>query len=107
MDGNGIDMYDLISDLHGYDFNKLHYTGCRFWVGVIEGMYPSPPVPRRKTKCYHPAFVYEYEGKLIFEMETKNSDGEWSKDYYKIPENEYSFIQGEFVKVFLKNSEKK
>lgn len=83
MQSNGIDMYDLVPNIH--ENNKdLNKTNKRFWVGVIEGMYPSPPVPRRKTKCYAPAIVYSYFGTKLFCL---------GKDFYKIPENEFAFIQ--------------
>lgn len=92
MRGNGIDMYDLIPDLHEND-RKLYSTGQKFWVGVIEGIYPSPPVPRRKTKCFTSVDVYLYLDTEVFSMLQKNDDGQFYKSFYKIPEQELIFIQ--------------
>ena len=60
----------------------------KFWVGVIEGMYPSPPVPRRRTNCYSAARVYIYCNKQIFAMDQKDDLGNFYKCFYKIPNNE-------------------
>lgn len=92
MRGKGIDMYDLIPDLHESD-KHLYFTGQKFWVGVIEGMYPSPPVPRRKTRCYYAADVYLYRGQKIFAMNPKTDDAELYTTFYKIPDSELIFIQ--------------
>ncbi len=92
MQGGGIDMYDLIPDLYEGD-KELYSTGQKFWVGVIEGMYPSPPVPRRRTKCYSSADVYLYFDRRVFSMNQKTDDGQFYKSFYEIPENELIFIQ--------------
>lgn len=92
MQGGGVDMYDLIPDLHE-DNKELYSTGQKFWVGVIEGMYPSPPVPRRRTKCYSAADVYLYFGRRVFGMNQKIDNGKFSKSFYEIPENELIFVQ--------------
>ena len=92
MQGGGIDMYDLIPDLHEDDKN-LYSTGKKFWVGVMEGMYPSPPVPRRKTKCYSSADVYLYLDTEVFSMLEKDNTGNFHKVFYKIPKRELIFIQ--------------
>ena len=92
MRGGGIDMYDLIPDLHEDD-KELYFTGQKFWVGVIEGMCPSPPIPRRRTKCYSPADVYLYFGRRVFSMNQKIDNGKFYKSFYEIPENELIFVQ--------------
>lgn len=92
MVGDGIDMYDLIPELTNNDRDIL-YTGKRFWVGVIEGVYPSPPVPRHRTKCYSSVPVYKYHDELIFAMSVKDSKHGWYKNYYKIPKREMIFIE--------------
>ena len=92
MQGGGIDMYDLIPDLHETS-DELYFTGQKFWVGVVEGLYPSPPVPRRRTKCYTAAPVYIYNGIKLFSMNKRDTNGEFCKDFYKIPDNELKFIQ--------------
>lgn len=92
MQGGGIDMYDLISDLHE-DNKKLYSTSQKFWVGVIEGMCPSPPVPRRRTKCFTSVDVYLYFDRKVFSMNQKTDDGQFYKSFYEIPENELIFIQ--------------
>lgn len=92
MQGDGIDMYDLIPNL--YENNKrLISTGKKFWVGVIEGMCPSPPVPRRRTNCFTSVDVYLYLDTEVFSMPQKNDDGEFYKVFYKIPERELIFTQ--------------
>ena len=100
MQGDGIDMYDLITDLiddelESYltdEFVELCSTDQKFWVGVLEGKYPSPPIPRRKTKCYAPAPVYIFFGEYVFSMDRKSENGTWVKDFYVIPENEMKFV---------------
>ena len=92
MQGGGIDMYDLIPDLHE-DNKELYSTGKKFWVGVMEGFYPSPPVPRRRTKCYSSADVYLYSDTKVFSMLEKDDIGNFHKVFYKIPERELIFIQ--------------
>lgn len=92
MQGGGTDMYDLIPDLHE-DNRELYSTGKKFWVGVIEGVCPSPPVPRNRTKCYTSAPVYKFFDEYIFNMNRKTDDRTWCKDYYAIPEKELIFIQ--------------
>ena len=81
--GNGIDMYDLLPNVTQFD-SDLYSTGQKFWVGVLEGRYPSPPIPRRRTKCYAPCPVYIYQNQLVF----KSSD----QSFYKIPDNEKIFV---------------
>lgn len=90
--GDGIDMYDLVPNLYEND-EYLISTGKKFWVGVIEGMYPSPPVPRRRTKCYSSADVYLYLDTKVFSMLQKNDEGQFYKSFYKIPERELIFTQ--------------
>lgn len=89
---DGIDMYDLIPNLYEND-KHLISTGQKFWVGIIEGMYPSPPVPRRRTKCYSPVDVYLYFDRKVFSMNQKTDDGQFYKSFYEIPENELIFVQ--------------
>lgn len=84
MIGNGVDMYDLILDLTDNN-SELIQTDRKFWVGVIEGLFPSPPIPRRKSRCYAPYPVYLYHGRYIFRC----SDAY----FYEIPDNEHNFIQ--------------
>lgn len=90
MSGNGVDMYNLINGLTESSEGLEKQHGY-FWVGVIEKMSPSPPVPRRKTNCYTKADVYLYNGRYVFSMirnyETNN------KDFYYIPESELIFIE--------------
>lgn len=92
MQGGGIDMYDLIPDLHE-DNKELYSTGKKFWVGVMEGFYPSPPVPRRRTKCYSAADVYLYSDTEVFSMLEKDDMGNFHKVFYKIPKRELIFTQ--------------
>ena len=92
MQGGGIDMYDLIPDLHE-DNKELYSTGKKFWIGVIEGMCPSPPVPRRRTKCFTSADVYLYLDTEVFSMSQKNDNGDFYKVFYKLPRKELIFVQ--------------
>ena len=92
MQGDGIDMYDLIPNLHEND-KLLISTGKKFWVGVIEGMSPSPPVPRRRTKCFTSVDVYLYLDTEVFSMYQKNDYGEFYKVFYKLPRKELIFVQ--------------
>lgn len=89
--GDGIDMYDLIPNLVEDD-PQLYSTNEKFWVGVIEGMFPSPPVPRRKTRSYSAAKVYQYGLNKVFGMHAKNEQGLYM-EFYKIPKREWIFIQ--------------
>ena len=91
MIGHGVDMYDLQS-LSIEDPN-LFSTGQKFWVGVIEGMRPSPPVPRRRTKCYMPTPIYLYFDQMLFGMDQKDVDGNLERVFYEIPNTELIFIQ--------------
>lgn len=84
MQGNGIDMYNLIPNLTKDD-PALIFTNKKFWVGVIESLYPSPPVPRRKTRCFARYPVYILNDILVFESSDNN--------FYEIPLNEKAFIQ--------------
>lgn len=88
LDGNGIDMYDLIPELHNNDDIHLVNIHEHIWIGVIAGMRPSPPVPRRKTNCFTQCSVYLYNGRRVFSM--KNED---SYDFYYLPDNEMIFIE--------------
>ena len=92
MRGDGIDMYDLIPNLYEND-ERLISTGKKFWVGVIERLYPSPPVPRYRTKCFTSVDVYLYFDRKVFSMNQKTDDGKFYKSFYEIPENEMIFIQ--------------
>lgn len=84
-------MYDLIPNLKEHD-SKLYSTNKIFWVGVMEGISPSPPVPRNKTRCFSGANVYIYDGQKVFGMpERKN--GVQITSFYKIPHHEEVFIQ--------------
>ena len=89
--GNGVDMYDLIPDLCEGD-SELYSTGKIFWVGVMEGISPSPPVPRRKTRSYSAANVYIYKGVKVFSM-LERQDNITFINFYKIPNHEETFIQ--------------
>lgn len=92
LQGNGADMYDAIPNLSEND-KELYSTGQKFWVGVIEGMYPSPPVPRHKTRCFQATDVYLYLDRKVFGIIQKNHIGEHYKQFYWIPEDEMKFIQ--------------
>ena len=86
--GNGIDMYNLIPDLNSEDDMRITKLNEHIWIGVIAGLQPSPPVPRRKTNCFTQCSVYLYNGRRVFSM--KNED---SYDFYYLPDNEMIFIE--------------
>lgn len=92
MVGDGIDMYDLIVGLKEND-PQLYSTSKKFWVGVIEKIYPSPPVPRRKTRSYEAADVYLFLDKQIFSMPKRDDNGNFVKEFYDIPERELIFVR--------------
>lgn len=85
-------VYELIPGVYENDI-CLVPTKAIFWVGVQEGICPSPPIDRNKTKCYIPANVYLYLNTEVFSMMQKNDAGEFYKVFYKIPENELMFLQ--------------
>lgn len=89
--GNGVDMYDLIPELHSTNDRRLTSTNNYIWVGVIEKMNPSPPVPRRRTTCYSRRPVYSYNGRKVFSMIQDYKKNEL--DFYYIPECEEQFIE--------------
>ncbi len=91
MPDNDADMYELIPNLYEGD-SELYSTGQKFWVGVIEGISPSPPVSRRKTRCYSSANVYIYKGMKVFGMYERKNDVQIIS-FYKIPHHEEVFIQ--------------
>ena len=82
MIGDGYEMYDLITDILEED---LVPTNKIFWVGVIEHLYPSPPIPRIKTNCASPAKVFKHKDRLIFKMSDEK--------FYWLPKREMKFIQ--------------
>ena len=92
MISDGVDMYDLLPYIPqiGKTLKPLDEI---FWVGVVEGMSPSPPIPRKKTNCYTSAKVYLFEefDKKVFAMVSDYKTGKL--DYYYIPKSEYNFIQ--------------
>lgn len=90
LQGDGIDVYDFLMDVDETN-PKLYSTGKKFWVGVIEGLFPSPPVPRNKTRCFTCADVYLYRHAEVFAMNC-GMNGEHHKVFYKIPLNERQFI---------------
>ncbi len=90
MTGNGIDMYDLILNIDENNDNLI-LTKDVFWVGVFEQMYPSPPVPRRRTRCFTSCPVYLYNDQYVFSM--PNDQFKTTKDFYYIPDKELIFIQ--------------
>lgn len=89
--GNGVDMYDLVLDLQDKTDICLISTQESIWIGVVEKMNPSPPVPRRRTTCYSRHPVYLYNGRRIFSMVRNYKKNEL--DFYYIPDNELSFIE--------------
>lgn len=91
MFGNGVDMYDLIPEIH--DENDIHLVRMpeQIWIGVIEKLNPSPPVPRKKTTCFSKRPVYMYRGRRIFSMVHDHSTGMY--DFYYIPDEELFFIE--------------
>lgn len=91
MTGNGVDMYDLISDLTSIDDIRLTALSESIWVGVIEKMNPSPPVPRIRTTCYSRRPVYLFKGRRIFSMVRDYVKNEL--DFYYIPDDELVFIE--------------
>ena len=91
MTGNGVDIYDLINDLTTLDDNRLTALSEFIWIGVIEKMNPSPPVPRRRTACYSRRPVYLFEGRRIFSMVRDYEKNEL--DFYYIPDDELVFIE--------------
>ena len=82
--GNGVDMYDIFLGLEDKD-PELYSTSQFFWVGVIAGVYPSPPIPRRRAHSFASYPVFIFRNHLVFLC----SDGY----FYKIPEEEVKFIQ--------------
>ena len=80
--GNYIRILDL-------DPKFLQKTTKHFWVGVISGVYPSPPIDRTKTNCFSRLPVYFYKDRLVFEIASVVS----GMDYYYIPKNEMKFIE--------------
>lgn len=91
MIGNGVDMYDLIDDLVSLDDIRLTALSESIWIGVIEKMNPSPPVPRRRTTCYTHRPVYLFKGRRVFSMVRDYAKNEL--DFYYIPDNELVFIE--------------
>ena len=91
MIGNGVDMYDLVSDLTSLDDIRLTALSESIWIGVIEKMNPSPPVPRRRTTCYSRRPVYLFKGRRIFSMVRDYEKNEL--DFYYIPYDELFFIE--------------
>lgn len=90
MKGNGVDMYDLIPDLDKDDI-RLKPLSEHIWIGVIEQMFPSPPVPRNRTRCYTKCPVYLFENKRVFSMVNNYESHEM--DFYYIPDKELMFIE--------------
>lgn len=91
MVGNGVDMYDLIPELHKSNDMRLTSTNNYIWIGVVEKMNPSPPVPRKRSTCYSRRPVYLFKGRRIFSMVRDYEKNEL--DFYYIPENEEQFIE--------------
>lgn len=91
MISNGVDMYDLINDLTSLDDIHLTTLSESIWIGVIEKMNPSPPVPRRRTTCYSRRPVYLFRGRRIFSMVRDYEKNEL--DFYYIPDDELFFIE--------------
>lgn len=89
--GNGVDMYDLIPELHKTNDPRLASTNNYIWVGVIEKMNPSPPVPRKRTNCFSKRPVYIYNDRQVFSMPKDYKSNLF--DFYYIPENEEQFIE--------------
>lgn len=89
--GNGVDMYDLIEDLDDEDDIRVIPMQEYFWVGVVEQMSPSPPIPRNRTRCYSKVPVYLYKGRRIFSVVSDWNTGK--KDFYWIPFEELIFIE--------------
>lgn len=83
-------MYDLIPELHNP--NDLHLTPLpeSIWIGVIEKINPSPPVPRKRTNCFSQRPVYLYKGRRVFSMLANFDTHEM--DFYFIPDNELIFV---------------
>ena len=82
-----LSMQDLYIPLFDVDKSDLIQTNKKFWVGVLEGIFPSPPVPRRKTNCFTCYNVYLLGSEPVFIC----SDNV----VYKIPKSEERFIQNE------------
>lgn len=91
MIGNGVDMYDLVNDLVSLDDIRLTALSESIWIGVIEKMNPSPPVPRKSTTCYSRRPVYLFKGRRIFSMVRDYEKNEL--DFYYIPYDELFFIE--------------
>ena len=89
--GDGIDMYDLV-EVSNRDPSMI-FTGKKFWVGVIEQMYPSPPIPRTRTSCFSAAPVYIYEDQYLFGMKERLDQNTFVESFYLIPEREKKFVQ--------------
>lgn len=73
-----------------YSIDKV--TDLYFWVGVKSGVYPSPPMDRKKTNTYtsYPVYCIHDTKQLSF---LGFSDNGLDEVLYLIPENEYRFIQ--------------
>ena len=84
-------MYDLISELHDEMDIRIIPLQEIIWIGVIEKMNPSPPVPRRRTTCYSRRPVYLFKGRRIFSMVRDCEKNEL--DFYYIPDDELFFIE--------------
>jgi len=82
-------------ELAGVDIprDELGLTNKIFWVGVAEQMRPSPPVPRRKSRCFTAVPVYVYNGEYVFNMLEKSQDGKTVETFYKIPSYEKEFME--------------
>ena len=90
LQGDGIDMYDLIPDLKETDI-RLSSMNESIWVGVLEKMCPSPPIPRRRARSYTRCPVYLFNGRRVFSM--VNDFQTQTKDFYYIPDDELIFIE--------------
>lgn len=89
LQGDGIDMYDLIPDLKETDI-RLTPMNESIWIGVLEKMCPSPPIPRRHTRSYTRRPVYLFNGCRVFSM--VNNFQTQTKDFYYIPDDELIFV---------------
>lgn len=89
--GNGVDMYDLVREVTDETDIRLTPTNEIIWIGVIEKMSPSPPVPRKRTHSFSRCQVYLHKGQRVFGMINNYKTG--SKDFYYIPDEELIFIE--------------
>lgn len=77
----------------GPEYSIDQVTDLYFWVGVKSGVYPSPPMDRKKTNTYTSYPVYCIRDTKQLSFLGFSGEGLNDKVLYLIPEDEYRFIQ--------------